>query len=290
MKSEHPDSVSVIIPTHNRREPLLQTIAWALTQQGVIEVIAVVDRCVDGTEDSIKALGDPRLRVLTSSSPGPQSARNMGIAASNGNWLLIIDDDDRYPKDFVAQLKQTAEESGADLVGAPHIGVVDDSEVESKVASLRANCGEPNLHRVSVFPCDQWVDTPWMCTPHLLRRSCITKISYDPKYRGTFWREETDYFVAAVRQGCRVVLTGRTFLWSPGVLPGGVSKDRRLRYEYWAIRNHARFLWKHGVWLYRNGYLERPLVNFLRFCWNRFCYRLSGTLKRRFRVARGITR
>jgi glycosyltransferase involved in cell wall biosynthesis len=92
--------VSVIIPTRNRW-PLLSTHALpsALSQEGVeLEVVVVVDAAsADDTADLLRALDDPRVRVVRDETqrrlPG---ARNVGADVARGTWLAFLDDDDLW--------------------------------------------------------------------------------------------------------------------------------------------------------------------------------------------------
>lgn len=86
-------SISLIIPTHNRREmmdDLLRSIAGLSKKP---EEVMVVD---DGSATPYQAPSLPGLdvRVLRHDSPtGPGKARNTGVHASTGDILLFTDDD-----------------------------------------------------------------------------------------------------------------------------------------------------------------------------------------------------
>ena len=90
-------SVTVIIPTRNRRNQLLRTLD-ALNAQNFdhsqLEVIVVADGCSD---DTVSMLGTYaatyRLVVLPQPGGGAAQARNAGAAAATGTILLFIDDD-----------------------------------------------------------------------------------------------------------------------------------------------------------------------------------------------------
>ena len=119
--------VSVIIPTRNRW-PLLSTHALpsALAQEDVaFEVVVVVDAASDDdTADLLRALDDPRVRVVRDETqrrlPG---ARNVGADVARGTWLAFLDDDDLWsPRKLRLQL-DSARASGADWVYAQCIVV-----------------------------------------------------------------------------------------------------------------------------------------------------------------------
>ncbi len=90
-------SVSVVVPTYNRRarlERLLKALNDEYAAGPGFEVIVIVDGATDGTEGMLAALR-PRypLRVLPQPNRGPAAARNRGVAAAAGEVLVFLDDD-----------------------------------------------------------------------------------------------------------------------------------------------------------------------------------------------------
>ena len=92
-------SVSVIIPTRDRRESLRRTLDALAAQTylaRLVDVTIVTDACSDGTEDMLRHYVAPfALRCLALPSPnkGPAYARNHGAASAVGEFLLFLDDD-----------------------------------------------------------------------------------------------------------------------------------------------------------------------------------------------------
>lgn len=98
---------SVIIPTFNRKDALLETLRAASAQDldaSTWELIVVDDGSTDGTEqaarDFIQSSGK-RVRYLRQENAGPAVARNRGAAAANGRTLLFIDNDILVKPDFI---------------------------------------------------------------------------------------------------------------------------------------------------------------------------------------------
>ena len=91
-------AVSVIIPTRNRYDLLVPTLASALAQRDVpIEVIVVDDASEDDTAAFLDGVGDGRLRVVRHSCrQGVAATRNSGLAAARGRWVAFLDDDDLW--------------------------------------------------------------------------------------------------------------------------------------------------------------------------------------------------
>lgn len=92
--------VSVVLPTHNRADFLARAIRSVVGQtENNLEIIVVDDASNDGTSELLQQLArnDPRIKILRNSkSLGGGGARNVGIAASTGEWVAFIDDDDEW--------------------------------------------------------------------------------------------------------------------------------------------------------------------------------------------------
>lgn len=89
-------SVSVIIPTYNRAHSLWRAIDSALSQTLAPLEIIVVD---DGSEDETARLMEDRYRQCTyirQANKGVSSARNLGIEKARGEWIALLDSDDRW--------------------------------------------------------------------------------------------------------------------------------------------------------------------------------------------------
>ena len=88
--------ISVVIPSYNRRESVLDLLADLARQRGVeFEVIVVDDHSTDGTVAVIEARF-PRVLVLRNdANRGPAVTRNRGIRAAVGEVIVGFDSDVR---------------------------------------------------------------------------------------------------------------------------------------------------------------------------------------------------
>jgi glycosyltransferase involved in cell wall biosynthesis len=117
--------LSVVIPTYNRREILLKTLA-AYQQQScsaeILEILVLDDESTDGTAEAVAEFSQRavnHVRYFRLTHRGPAAARNHGIREARGKLLLFADDDivpslhlvaehlawhEKYPESFVAVL------------------------------------------------------------------------------------------------------------------------------------------------------------------------------------------
>lgn len=89
--------ISVVIPTHNRRVPLSHCLESLFRQSypsADFEIVIALDGCVDDTRAFLRGLSFPCAhRVLEQENLGQASARNSGIRAAAGKYILLLDDD-----------------------------------------------------------------------------------------------------------------------------------------------------------------------------------------------------
>ncbi|MFC5440281.1 glycosyltransferase family 2 protein [Rhodanobacter ginsenosidimutans] len=92
--------LSVIIPTHNRRELTLRAVNSILEQHHPrrIEIIVVDDGSTDGLADAIhqRYAANDSVRVITTAREYTNAARNTGFRASCGELVCFLDSDDLW--------------------------------------------------------------------------------------------------------------------------------------------------------------------------------------------------
>jgi glycosyltransferase involved in cell wall biosynthesis len=139
--------VSVIVPTHNRSAWLRLTLTSVLGQRGVdLEVLVVDDGSIDDTAGTVKALGDPRVRLLRHERPeGVSATRNHGAAEAHGEWLGFVDDDDLWAPEKLARQLEAAEGHGRAWAYTGSVNVDDDLRV---LAAIRPFSPREVVHLV----------------------------------------------------------------------------------------------------------------------------------------------
>ena len=89
--------VSVVIPTYNSARFITQAVDSALAQTySEVEVIVVDDGSVDDTQVVLADYAG-QITYIYQENKGPSAARNTGIGAAQGDYLLFLDADDLVP-------------------------------------------------------------------------------------------------------------------------------------------------------------------------------------------------
>lgn len=87
------NKVSIIIPAYNSASFIAETLASAQAQDiGAVEVIVVDDGSTDDTAEVVEAI--PGVRLITQRNAGDAAARQTGLGASTGEFIMFLDHDD----------------------------------------------------------------------------------------------------------------------------------------------------------------------------------------------------
>ena len=111
--------VSVVIPAYNAAA-FITDAYQSIVDQTITdwEVIFVNDGSQDDTLSVIRSLAaaDKRIKVVNHGlNMGPACARNAALAIAEGDWIAMLDADDRYSRDRLAVMTSAAEQSDADI-------------------------------------------------------------------------------------------------------------------------------------------------------------------------------
>ncbi|GAM63307.1 glycosyl transferase [Vibrio ishigakensis] len=98
MNNTYNREVSVIIPTRNRLSFLPNAVYSAVSQQGVIVDVIIVDDSDVSQVHQIKDLfaSCSNVKVVRNEDHGPSQARNLGVKCSLSEFVTFLDDDDIY--------------------------------------------------------------------------------------------------------------------------------------------------------------------------------------------------
>ena len=116
---KQPKTISVIVPVYNVEEYLHECLRSIVNQTYTnLEIIVVndgsTDRSVSIAEEFSKS--DRRVTVITQPNAGLGAARNTGMDAASGDFIVFSDSDDIVPPDAYKTMVETLLQSGSDFV------------------------------------------------------------------------------------------------------------------------------------------------------------------------------
>ncbi len=176
---------SVIIAVRNGERFIRDAVDSVLTQLAADDELLVVDDgSTDGTCDRLPG-DDRRLRLIAGPGRGPSAARNLGLAASRGSLIALLDHDDLWPAGRHQQLRNL-------LAADPQLDAVAGwIEVRVEPGGRLGHCG--------AFQGRHGPSLPWSC---LYRRHLIERVGgFDESLR---YGEDSDYHARLCEAGMRL--------------------------------------------------------------------------------------
>src|SRR4051812_35714921 len=148
---------SIIIPTFNHASYVADAIASALAQTAPVEVIVVDDGSTDGTKAALSRFDGPNFRaIFLPKNGGVSAARNAGIEAARGGFLMFLDADDTIePRKVEIQLAKMDDDAGWVLCDVR----IDERSGRSDLASKRYDYAGKRI--------DGWLE-PWLAVANFI--------------------------------------------------------------------------------------------------------------------------
>lgn len=215
--------VSLIIPTYNREDLLVQTLRCALQQSLDEYEILVIDQTPVHRQETERFLQEnaSRIRHIHRAEASVTKARNEGLRQAHGEILVFVDDDTSFDPGFLAAHLQ-AHQAGADVVQGRIV------EQNSKpvrhptwlTRTLRFTGGDN-------YDQDGATNNITGCNCSISRKVVDTIGYFDEHFRGISVREESDYARRAWKAGLHFTFSAQASLFHYRSSAGGVTSGIR---------------------------------------------------------------
>jgi glycosyltransferase involved in cell wall biosynthesis len=155
--------VSIVIPCYNQAQYVKETVESVLDQTYPnIEISIVNDGSTDESEKIVKEIihqyPDKNIRLINQSNKGLSEARNSGIRASSGDYLFLLDSDDKLHNTMVSKCMDALMVQDVDITYADYQRFGEETSVQKTgdkielYSLLHANVtGATALYRKSVW-------------------------------------------------------------------------------------------------------------------------------------------
>lgn len=134
------ETLSVIIPAYQAEKYIAQAVASVRSQEwpGEVQILVIDDGSTDHTAAVAQDLG---VQVLKKEQGGAASARNAGLRAAVGDWVLLLDADDVLTDGAVAAMRAALAVSDAEVVFAMAEDFISPDLSEVQKAALKPREG-----------------------------------------------------------------------------------------------------------------------------------------------------
>lgn len=220
--------ISLIVPFFNLEAYVRETLAGLVdarralgSQASEVEVICVDDGSTDGTGRILDEVsGTAGFRVLHKPNGGEGSARNAGIGAANGGYLMFLDGDDvLLTNALTTAVRLAGEFPQADVIGMRFAAFADGESIpvpvdSEKARSIDATASLPTelVRDLSVFPT-------------LFRRTVVSGLRFSDLSLGA----DREYVLAVLSRARQVVL-------SDAVVEGYRVREGSMARARWTVR------------------------------------------------------
>ncbi|HWW67723.1 MAG TPA: glycosyltransferase family A protein [Solirubrobacterales bacterium] len=133
-------SVSVVIPTHNRAPFVGEAISSVLAQRERPREVIVVDDCSeDETPELLKRFGDSIRVIRTEANVERGAARNLGAALATGEALAFLDSDDVWDTGKLRRQLAAVPPSAPSITGVRLIGTAGRDTGRRRIPARRSD-------------------------------------------------------------------------------------------------------------------------------------------------------
>jgi len=190
---------TVLVPLYNKEQHITRTLQSVLAQTFQnFDIVVVDDGSTDTSASVVKALQDPRIRLIEARNGGVSAARNRGIEAATGTWVAFLDADDWYHPSHLATLAGAIAQAPEAAMAASGYRNID----EQKLATFHGWPQEPDqpLERVTDLP-SRWMQAAIFFTSSIaVKRSVLT--AHQPCFAvGESLGEDLDLWFRLAEQG-----------------------------------------------------------------------------------------
>ena len=163
---------SVVVPVYNAEKTLNRCVDSLLSQDCADAEVILVN---DGSQDSSGAICEEyarqhrNVRYIPQQNGGVSAARNAGLDAAQGEYILFVDSDDYAADAIISTLRDALDFHPADLLQFSHASFKDGQVIEHKLTP-REYTGADMEKALQQAICDKALNAPWA---KVYRRSLI---------------------------------------------------------------------------------------------------------------------
>lgn len=171
--------VSIITPAYNAQRFIGDAINSVINQSWQDwEMLIIDDGSVDDTHKICQGFCDidDRIKLIHSSNHGVSHARNLGLKSAKGQYIGFLDADDIIDSDYIAQIINKLELSGADIAGSTIVYI--DESLSTVIKKKYSNYHGPLIDPISRFDPNVFSAVFYIC-----RANSITDVYFDELIR-----------------------------------------------------------------------------------------------------------
>lgn len=247
---KHREKISYIIPTHNRKNDLIEHIrSVRKSSYKNIEIIVVDNASIDGTTQAVEKLF-PDVKVIKSKvNLSAAGGRNLGMknVSKKSSYFLLMDDDVVIEPDTITKLYEAISDRSEYAAATGKVLYYEKPEVVQLAGSSVGLI--TSINYANSGPDDGRFDKPSDCFAGgavLIKRQIAEEVGfYDEIYPRLY--EDADYSVRIIRTGKKILYVPSARIYhKASILDKKSASNRWLSGAYYTARNKIIFMRKHS--------------------------------------------
>ncbi len=228
--------VTILVPAFNEEKVISKTIQSLLGSEyaGKMEILVIDDGSTDATTDTVLAIKDPRVRLISQQNAGKAHALQKGVEESTSEFLVFVDADTQFESDALHHLISACQD--------PKVGAVSGHARVGNLKKFLARCQD--LEYVCGFNLDRRAYAAWNCITvapgaiSAIRKSAILAaggFSYETL------AEDTDLTLSIHKAGYRIEYQPEAVAHTEAPETFSTLARQRFRWAYGTLQ----CAWKH---------------------------------------------
>lgn len=157
-------SLSIVIPVYNAEKSLPRCLDSIVCQSlENVEILLINDGSTDGSAAICGRYASlwPQIVYVEQPNGGVSSARNAGLDAAKGTYVLFVDSDDYVPASLLSGIDRELQDGDWDLIRFSYC--VDNGKTKREIRMSPASCRsrEEALPRIIDDVCSKALNSPW---------------------------------------------------------------------------------------------------------------------------------
>lgn len=231
--------LSIIVPAYNVEKTIEQCIQSVLEQETKYdyELIIVNDGSTDSTQSILENIHDEHLVLIRQENRGFSGARNSGIDASIGEYIMFLDSDDYLVGNCIETMLDRIIEEKADIVQAGHYSFVEGNEL---------NRNEVKLKSGTYYSTEDIVQNPGYPWAKIYKRTMFNQL----RFPLNVWFEDTIVCMILYRM-CKKMVVMEDIVYAYRINPEGITlkarHSRKCVDHYWVMEYVLEHTKKNGL-------------------------------------------
>jgi len=247
---QQPTTVSVVICTLNREEPLIHVLELLKEQSVTPLEILVIDQSREHQSTTWNYLrgNQDRIRLLALPSPSTTAARNLARKEVKGDLILFLDDDVLFYPTLIQNHLENYQEQNPGAVSGK---VLYDGSEENDLpwAAKITRSGKYLRNFTTNQRC--LVPTLYGCNMSIRRDVLLEVGEFDLNYWGNFLWEEVDYALQIRKHGYQILYDPKAAVFHVMAQKGGSRNPPPRQYLESTVFNDWYFFFKYiSVWFW----------------------------------------